>query len=93
MPRSFRHNKCGAITQMPVQVVATILRDPHLVGDFILCKTCGGPVPLAECRWVETGQDLQAYIDDLREDTEDEWTDSLYWPDETEELPKGSSER
>ncbi len=90
MPRVFRHEPCGQLTQMPVSVMATILRDPHLVGDTGRCAHCERWVPLAECVWVETGQDLQTFLDDLREEFDAEWTETLEWPDETEEAPRGS---
>ncbi|MEN0067761.1 MAG: hypothetical protein AAGA48_36870 [Myxococcota bacterium] len=92
MPRSFRHQTCGTVTEMPTAVLATILRDPHLVGNRTLCKHCGTTVPMIECVWVETGEDLQSYIDGLRAGPIHEWKEErperLDWPDETEELPK-----
>ncbi len=87
MPRSFRHQTCGTITELPATVLATILRDPHLVGNTVRCERCARPVPLAECSWTDTGRDLQSYLDELRDETTEEWTDSFDWPDETEEGP------
>lgn len=88
MPRAFRHETCGKTTELPAALLATILRDPHLVGDSARCAHCDRAVPLSDCTWVDTGQDLQSYLNELRDESTDEWTDTLEWPDETEEAPE-----
>lgn len=69
---------------MPPQVLATILRDPNLVANSTKCPACGRVVPFRECVWVESGEDLQSFLDGLRELAADDWTESYEWPDETE---------
>ncbi|MEM6930364.1 MAG: hypothetical protein AAF602_25730 [Myxococcota bacterium] len=92
MPRTFRHEPCGTVTELPATVLATILRDPHLVADTTRCAHCKKLVPFSECVWVETGQDLQSFLDELRAESAEEWTDTYEWPDETEELPRGADD-
>lgn len=67
VPRSYRHRRCGAVTGMPEEIIRSYLKNPHLYGaDQTFCCGCGGHVPLRECVWIETGEDLQTYTDRLR---------------------------
>lgn len=93
MPRSFRHQTCDTVTDVPVEVLATILRGPHLVADRILCAQCGRRVPLAECVWVESGQDLASWLRAVRDTPihREPTGEGLDWPDETEDRAGGDS--
>ena len=63
-PQVYRHDPCGAATQMPEEIVRSYLVNPYLyLADSTFCTGCGVHVPLRECRWVETGEDLQSHID------------------------------
>lgn len=66
-PQVYCHSKCGAGTQMPEEIVRSYLVNPYLyLADSTFCTGCGTHVPLQECHWVETGEDLQTHIDRLR---------------------------
>ncbi len=66
-PRWYRHEKCGEVTGMPEEIIATYLRDPWFyLSDKTFCTGCGKHVPLRECVWEETEEDLQTYTDRLR---------------------------
>ena len=68
-PRVYYHEKCGAATQMPEEIVRSYLVNPYLyLADSTFCTGCGNHVPNRECVWSETGEDLQTYIDRLRAD-------------------------
>ncbi|QDU73314.1 hypothetical protein Pan97_02830 [Bremerella volcania] len=63
-PQVYCHSKCGAGTQMPEEIVRSYLVNPYLyLADKTFCTGCGTHVPLRECQWVETGEDLQSHID------------------------------
>ena len=63
-PRAYCHTKCGAGTQMPEEIVRSYLVNPYLyLADKTFCTGCGTHVPLRECQWIETGEDLQSHID------------------------------
>ena len=66
VPRVYVHRKCGVATGMPEEIIRSYLKNPYMYSDKTFCCGCGGHVPLQECEWVETGQDLQSYNDELR---------------------------
>lgn len=67
VPKVYRHQQCGAATEMPEEIIRSYLQDPYLYGaDATFCCGCGKHVPFRECNWVETGEDLQTYTDKLR---------------------------
>ncbi len=67
VPRAYRHDRCGGITGMPEEIIRSYLQNPYLyLADRTFCCGCGKHVPLGECVWVETGEDLQTYTDKLR---------------------------
>ena len=52
---------------MPEEIVRSYLKNPYLyLADSTFCCGCGRHVPFRECKWTETGENLQAYMDDLR---------------------------
>jgi hypothetical protein len=65
-PRVYKHKKCGGKVRMPKDVVLTYLDDPFLYNEFTDCSRCGDAVPRRECVWVETGQRLDEYFEDLQ---------------------------
>jgi hypothetical protein len=67
VPQVYIHRKCGGATGMPEEIIRSYLKNPYLYSaDATFCCTCGRPVPLRECEWMETGEDLQTYTDKLR---------------------------
>lgn len=67
VPRVYVHRRCGVATGMPDEIIRSYLKDPFLYGaDQTFCCGCGVHVPLRECVWTETGEDLQSYTDALR---------------------------
>lgn len=68
VPVSYRHTRCGVVTGMPEEIIRSYLKDPHLyAADMTFCGGCAVHVPLRECVWIETGEDLQTYTDRLRD--------------------------
>jgi hypothetical protein len=52
---------------MPEEMVRSYLKNPFLyLADATFCTGCGAHVPLRECKWLETGEDLQTYMNRLR---------------------------
>jgi len=67
-PRWYQHSRCGGVTGMPEEIIATYLQDPWFYSsDETYCCGCQNHVPNSECTWTETGQNLQEYMDGLRE--------------------------
>ena len=65
-PRQFVHEKCGAASRMPDDMVAGYLVNPHRYNDWAYCSKCDGFVPHRECRWTETNEPLDAYFGRLK---------------------------
>src|ERR1700682_1175133 len=65
-PRQFVHEKCGAATRMPDDMVAGYLVNPHRYNDWAFCSKCDGFVPHRECHWAETNEKLDAYFGQLK---------------------------
>jgi hypothetical protein len=65
-PRVYKHKKCGAKVKMPKDVILTYLDDPFFYNEFTDCPRCGDAVPRRECVWVNTGQRLDEYFEDLQ---------------------------
>lgn len=67
VPRVYVHRKCGAATGMPEEIIRTYLKNPFMyMADATFCTGCGKHVPFRQCEWVETGENLQSYMDDMR---------------------------
>jgi hypothetical protein len=67
VPRVYMHTKCKSLTEMPDDIVRSYLRNPYLhLADRTFCCGCSRHVPWRQCIWVETGEDLQTYMDRLR---------------------------
>lgn len=67
VPQVYVHQRCGAATRMPEEIIRSYLRDPDLYSaDETFCTGCGYHVPFQGCVWTETGEDLQTYMDRLR---------------------------
>ena len=66
-PRDYAHRRCGAVTGMPEAIIKTYLTNPwYYLANRTYCCGCQKHVPLRECIWEETGEDLQSYTDRLR---------------------------
>lgn len=67
VPRVYVHEHCGTATGMPEEIIRSYLADPYLyLADETFCRGCRDHVPMQECTWTETGEDLQSYMDRLR---------------------------
>lgn len=67
IPQVYVHRSCGAATGMPEEIIRSYLVNPYLyLADKTFCTGCGRHVPLRECEWTETGENLQVYTDQLR---------------------------
>ena len=68
VPKWYRHQKCGEVTGMPDEIIETYLTNPWFyLSDKTFCTGCGTHVRLKECVWEETGENLQAYNNRLRD--------------------------
>jgi len=66
-PRQYLHKTCREVTIMPEEIVATYLKNPWFyMADSTFCCGCNRHVPFSECKWVETGENCQKYMDRLR---------------------------
>jgi DNA-directed RNA polymerase subunit RPC12/RpoP len=66
-PQWYLHTKCGEVTGMPDEIIQTYLANPWFyMGDFTYCGGCERHVPLRQCVWEETGENLQTYTNRLR---------------------------
>jgi hypothetical protein len=65
-PRVYVHEACGTTTPMPEEMVRGYLADPHRYNSWAFCRTCDGYVHRRECRWTETGENLDDYFRRLR---------------------------
>lgn len=70
-PKWYIHTKCkgepDAMTGMPDDIIQTYLVNPWFyLADRTYCCGCEKHVPLRECVWSETGEDLQTYTNRLR---------------------------
>src|SRR5262245_8160498 len=65
-PRVYKHKKCGAKVRMPDDVILVYLDDPFFYNEFTDCSRCGDAVPRRECVWVDTGQRMDEYFEDLQ---------------------------
>ena len=67
VPTVYVHRKCGAATGMPEEIVRSYLQNPYLyMADATFCTGCGKHVPFRQCEWMETGENLREYMDELR---------------------------
>ena len=67
VPSKYLHKKCGAITDMPEEIIRSYLKNPYLyLADETFCTGCGTHVANTECHWIETGVTLQTYMETLR---------------------------
>src|ERR1700754_103130 len=61
-PTVYIHRVCGEATEMPDDIVRSYLVNPYLyLADATFCCGCGKHVPLRECVWMDTGEDLQTH--------------------------------
>jgi hypothetical protein len=65
-PRQFVHDKCGATSRMPDDMVSGYLVNPHRYNDWAFCSKCDGFVPQRDCKWVETNEPLDVYFGRLK---------------------------
>ena len=66
VPRSYQHSKCGAGTGMPEEIIRSYLVRVDIYSSETFCTGCNDYVPHRECFWIETGQSLDEYMQDLR---------------------------
>jgi hypothetical protein len=67
VPQVYMHLKCRTGTGMPEEIIRTYLVDPWFYNsDRTFCCGCSTHVPLSECVWTETGENVQQYMNKLR---------------------------
>ena len=67
VPQVYMHLKCRVGTGMPEEIIRTYLVNPWFYNsDRTFCCGCSTHVPLAECIWTETGENVQEYMNKLR---------------------------
>ncbi|MFK8112029.1 MAG: HesB/IscA family protein [Rubripirellula sp.] len=66
VPKHYRHAKCQRVTGMPEEIIRSYLANPSLYNDHTFCVGCGDYIHMSELDWVETGQNLLDYMDELR---------------------------
>jgi hypothetical protein len=69
VPSVYLHNHCRIATEMPEDIIRSYLVNPYLYfSDQTFCTGCNKHVPFRECKWIETGENLQVYMNRLREE-------------------------
>jgi hypothetical protein len=63
-PNDYRHEECGAVSTIPDDIAHNLVLDPCRYTRYTICSRCG-EVPIEECTFVETGQRLSDYRDQL----------------------------
>ncbi len=58
VPQVYHHEKCGAQTGMPEDIIRSYLVKPDLYSPYTFCVGCNDYVPHSEVSWVETGESL-----------------------------------
>jgi hypothetical protein len=66
VPQWYCHERCGAVTGMPEEIIRSYLADPFLYNDYTFCTGCQKYPHQSEFHWVETGENLHAYNRRLR---------------------------
>jgi hypothetical protein len=66
VPKWYTHEKCGAVTGMPEEIIRSYLANPFLYADRTFCHGCREYVPTRELVWNETGERMADYNDGLR---------------------------
>ena len=64
LPQNYRHNKCGAKEAIPESIARNLVLDPCWYSRYTICPKCG-EVPIDECTFLETGESLSDYRDEL----------------------------
>ena len=68
IPRVYLHDRCRIETGMPDDIIRSYLANPYLYfSDQTFCAGCNKHVPFRECKWTETDENLQVYMNRLRE--------------------------
>jgi len=69
VPQVYIHRRCGGATGMPEEIIRSYLVNPYLYySDQTYCAGCGKHIPNRECEWAETGENLQVYMNRLRDE-------------------------
>jgi len=68
VPKSYYHPSCRGATGMPEDIIRSYLANPFLYSGRTFCCGCGTYVSHADVYWVETGQALSEYFDNLRQE-------------------------
>jgi hypothetical protein len=73
VPRVYLHRRCRGQTVMPEEIVRSYLVNPFLYNDYTFCCGCNDYIHHDELVWVETGQRLGEYFDELKEEYIEEY--------------------
>lgn len=66
VPSVYEHDRCGKCTRMPDDIIRSYLRNPFLYNDKTFCASCGTYYHTREFTWVETGETLYEYNQNLK---------------------------
>ncbi len=66
VPQVYRHEKCGACTGMPEEIIRSYLVNPFLYDGTTFCAGCRRYCPEGEFLWTETGERLSKYFNKLK---------------------------
>ena len=66
IPRVYVHLGCGGRTIMQDKIIRSYLANPFMYDDSTFCTGCGHHRPDREFTWQETGENLHAYMEQLR---------------------------
>lgn len=66
VPCVYRHEKCGACTGMPEEIIRSYLANPFLYDGTTFCAGCRRYCPEGEFAWTETGERLSKYFNKLK---------------------------
>lgn len=66
-PSVYVHRQCGTETRVSNDIRQKMIVDPYFYADGMsICANCG-VVPDRDCEWVETGQQLDEYMKELKQ--------------------------
>lgn len=66
IPSVYHHQRCGQCTKMPDEIIRSYLKNPFLYNNSTFCAGCGAYFHTQEFRWVDTGETLYDYNQNLQ---------------------------
>ncbi len=69
VPKVYYHEKCGAATGMPEEIIRTYLVNPWFYNNYTFCCGCNRYLHQKNFYWTETGENLHDYSLRLRRES------------------------